>query len=256
MDSGIRLTLDDGIAQITLDRPGRLNAIDFAMGRAYRDACVRATSGEARAIVISAEGPAFCAGGDILAMASSGVTGTDVTAAAHVIHEGLAALVESPVPSVAAVRGAVAGGGLGIMLAADYVVAAPDLRLAGRYADVGLTPDLGVSTLLTRSVGERRARAMLLAGVEVDASTALQWGAVEEVAEDPRARALELAHLWATGPSQAWGEAKRLIRAGTSRPWHDSLDDEAATIGAAFDGAEARPRIGAFVARAHNGRTS
>ncbi|WP_084101978.1 enoyl-CoA hydratase/isomerase family protein [Demequina sp. NBRC 110051] len=255
MNAGIHFAVEEGIAKITLDRPGRLNAIDFEMGRAYRDACVQATSGEACAIVISAKGSAFCAGGDVVAMAGEGVTGTEVTAAAHTIHEGIAALVESPVPSVAAVQGAVAGGGLGIMLAADYIVAGPDVRLAGRYADVGLTPDLGVSTLLSRAVGERRARAMLLAGVEVDAATALTWGALEEIADDPHARALELAQRWANGPSHAWGEAKRLIRLGATRPWHDSLDDEATTIGAAYDGVEAPPRIEAFVARARQDRT-
>ncbi|WP_084129641.1 enoyl-CoA hydratase/isomerase family protein [Demequina sp. NBRC 110055] len=246
MSASIRLSVSDGIAHLTFARPSRLNAFDFAMGDAYRDACREATSSGARAIVLDAEGPAFCAGGDVLAMAAAGVTGAEVTRAARVIHEGLATLVDSPVPVVAAVRGAVAGGGIGLMLAADHVVAAPTLRIAGRYADVGLTPDLGVSTLLARAIGERRALAVLLTGVELDAATALAWGAVEEVADDPEARAVTIARAWADGPHHALGQAKRLVRAGASRPWRDSLDDEAATIGAAYDGAEARDRIAAF----------
>ncbi|GMA37575.1 enoyl-CoA hydratase/isomerase family protein [Demequina litorisediminis] len=167
MPHGITLTIDGALAQVTLSRPERLNAIDFAMGAAYRDACLEATSTPSLgAVILDAEGGAFCAGGDVLAMASGGATGADVTAAARVIHEGISALTSSAIPVVAAVRGAVAGGGIGLMLAADVVVAAPDLRVAGRYTDVGLTPDLGVSTLLVRAVGPRRATAILTLGRE------------------------------------------------------------------------------------------
>lgn len=256
MSESIRLTIDDHIAHIVFQRPARLNAIDFAMGGAYRDACVEATSGAARAIVISAEGPAFCAGGDVLAMNAAGVSGADVTAAARSIHDGIAALVASSVPSVAAVHGAVAGGGIGLMLAADHVVAGPDLRLAGRYAEVGLTPDLGVSTLLAQAVGVRRARAVLLAGLELDAATALAWGAVGEVADDPVARARAVAARWAAGPGRVWADTKRLLGAQATRSLEDSLDDEAATIGAAYEREDARARIGAFADRAARGAQS
>ncbi|WP_084078349.1 enoyl-CoA hydratase/isomerase family protein [Demequina sp. NBRC 110057] len=249
MPDGIRLDIDGPLARITLDRPARLNALDFAMGGAYRDACVTATSTPSvAAIILCAEGPAFCAGGDVLAMASSGATGAEVTAAAHVIHEGIRALTSSAIPVVAAARGAVAGGGIGLLLAADAVVASPTLRVAGRYVDVGLTPDLGVSTLLARAVGERRALAILTLGRELDAETALAWGMVDEVNVEPEARAEGIARSWAEGASAAFGHAKRLVRASSQRSFAESLDDEAATIGAAFDTDEARRRIGAFAA--------
>ncbi|WP_084040046.1 enoyl-CoA hydratase/isomerase family protein [Demequina sp. NBRC 110053] len=246
MASQVRLETLDGVARITFARPERLNAFDFAMGRDYRDACLAATSdASTRAIVISAQGRAFCAGGDVLAMAEGGA-GPQVTESAHAIHEGIAALVGSPIPVAAAARGAVAGGGIGLLLAADYVIAGEDLRVAGKYSDIGLTPDLGVSTLLTRAVGERRALQILLGGLELDAEAALAWGVAAEVAADPEERALGLARRWAQAASGALGQAKRLVRASSARPFHDSLADEAHTIGRAFDGEEAKARIAAF----------
>ena len=245
----IPLDISDGVAHLTFARPDRLNAFDFEMGQQYRDACVAATSSpDVRAILITAQGPAFCAGGDVLAMAGARVSGTQVTAGAHVIHAGITALLESAVPVVLAARGAVAGGGIGLMLAADSVVAGEDLRMAGKYADIGLTPDLGVSTLLSRAVGERRALTLLLTSRELDAETALEWGAVAEVAADPEARAREVALTWGAGAAGALGQAKRLVRASAHRPVGDSLADEATSIGAAFDGEEARQRIAAFAA--------
>lgn len=249
MSPKILISTKQGVAHIVLANPTRLNAIDFDAGKQYRDACVSAASTtEVRAILITALGPAFCVGGDLLAMAREEVSGSQVTDAAHVIHEGIAALVGSSKPVVAAVRGAVAGGGIGLMLAADYVVAGADLRVAGSYADVGLTPDLGVSTLLTRALGERRALEVLLGRRELDAETAREWGMVAEVTDDPDSRAEAIAAQWAAGPSRALGDAKRLVRASSERAFADSLADEARSIGAAFESDDARHRIAAFVA--------
>ncbi|WP_062073417.1 enoyl-CoA hydratase/isomerase family protein [Demequina sediminicola] len=247
MPAHILVDTADSIAHITFARPERLNAFDFTTGEEYREACKRvAASPDVSAIIISAQGPAFCAGGDVLAMAAAGVAGEQVTAAAHVIHEGILALVHAPVPVVAAVQGAVAGGGIGLMLAADYIVAAPNLRVAGKYADIGLTPDLGVSTLLTRSVGERRALQILVGGAEVDADTAMQWGLITEVKDEPLARAAQIASMWSQAASDALGQAKRLIRTSAERTFSENLADEAHTIGQAYASSEAQTRIAAF----------
>ncbi|MFW2514233.1 enoyl-CoA hydratase/isomerase family protein [Demequina sp. SO4-13] len=258
MDQPIRFETRAGIAHLTFARPERLNAFDFEMGRLYRDACLAAVSSpDTRAILITAEGPSFCAGGDVLAMAGAGVDGSQVTDGAQVIHEGMAALTTSAIPVVIVARGAVAGGGIGLMLAGDYVIAGEDLRIAGRYAELGLTPDLGVSTLLARAVGERRALTMLLTSRELDAETAHDWGAVDEVTPDPEARGKEVAQAWTAGAADALGQAKRLVRASAHRPFSESLEDEAASIGRAFDSEEARGRIAAFAAAsAHRGGKS
>ncbi len=248
-EESILLHVADGLARVTFHRPDRLNAMDFAMGQRWRDVARAVTADPAvGAVILDAAGPAFCAGGDVIAMATSGVGGADVTDAAHVIHEGIRTFVDSDKPIVAAVQGAVAGGGLGLMLTADYLVAAQRATFVSRYANIGLTPDLGVSTLLPAAIGQRRALQLLLQDRTLDAAEAQEWGLVAEVVADPGARAEEIARFWLGNATGAFGQAKRLVRAGAGRSLAENLDDEARTIGAAFDTTDARSRIAAFAA--------
>jgi 2-(1,2-epoxy-1,2-dihydrophenyl)acetyl-CoA isomerase len=240
----------DGLARLTLNRPAVLNAVNAEMGTRWRDLARELTSDPTvGAVLLDAAGPAFCAGGDVLEMAASAAGGAGLTAMAAVINEGIAAFAAGDVPIVACVQGAVAGGGLGLMLVADYVVAAESATFASKYADIGLTPDLGTTTLLPRAIGERRALQFLLSDLTLDARTALEWGLVSEVTGRDRtaARAEEVARSWLGNP--AFGQARRLVRAGADRPFPASLADEAATIGAALDTDEARTRVAAFAAR-------
>ena len=249
MNDSILLHVDAGLARVTFNRPDRLNAMDFAMGERWREVAREVTRDPAvGAVILDANGPAFCAGGDVIAMATSGADGGAVTDAAHVIHEGIRTFVESDKPIVAAVQGAVAGGGLGLMLTADYVVAAEGAKFVSRYANIGLTPDLGVSTLLSAAVGQRRALQLLLQDRTLSADEALDWGLVAEVTADPAARAAEIARFWQEGATGAFGQAKRLVRSGSGRGFAENLEDEARTIGAAFDTPDARARITAFAA--------
>jgi len=101
-------------------------------------------------------------------------------------------------------------------------------------------------------VGERRALQLVLQERLLPAEEALDWGLVAEVVEPDRvqARAVEVAREWIAGAAGAYGQAKRLVRAGTRRPFADAVADEAASIGAAFDTPEAQARIAAFAAAA------
>jgi len=249
MSDSILYTREGGLALLTFNRPASLNAMGFEMGTRWRDLAHEITADPSvGAILLDAAGPAFCAGGDVVEMAASGSRGADITAMAHVIHEGIRTFVESDLPIVAAVQGAVAGGGLGLMLTADYVVAGQRARFVSKYANIGLTPDLGVSTLLPAAIGQTRALRMLLDDVTIDAPTALEWGLITETADDPGARAAELARFWLGGATAAFGQAKRLVRAGARRAFAENLDDEARTIGASFDTPQAKARVAAFAA--------
>lgn len=249
MSDSILYTRDGALARLTFNRPASLNAMGFEMGRRWRDLAHEITGDDTvGAVLIEANGPAFCAGGDVIEMATSGATGADVTDMAHVIHDGIRTFVESDKPIVAAVQGAVAGGGLGLMLTADYVVASGRAKFVSRYANIGLTPDLAVSTLLPAAIGQTRALRLLLQDVTIDAETALDWGLVAEIADDPARRADEIAAFWLENATGAFGQAKRLIRAGVRRAFTDNLDDEARSIGARFDTPEAQARVAAFAA--------
>ncbi|MDQ7879304.1 enoyl-CoA hydratase/isomerase family protein [Microbacterium sp. QXD-8] len=258
MSDSILVARDGALARVTFNRPAFLNAMGFEMGRRWRDVAHEITSDDSvGAVILDAAGPAFCAGGDVLEMATSGASGPDVTGAAQTIHDGIRRFVESDKPIVAAVQGAVAGGGLGLMLTADYIVASEQSRFVSKYANIGLTPDLGVSTLLPAAVGQRRALQLLLQDLTIDAETALDWGLVTEVvpAADVAARAEAVARFWLDNATGAFGQAKRLVRTGAGRSFAENLDDEAASIGARFDTQEARARVAAFAAASAKSRS-
>ncbi|MFF2372349.1 enoyl-CoA hydratase/isomerase family protein [Agromyces sp. NPDC058110] len=259
-DDAILFRVHDGLAHLTLNRPERLNAVGpEAIALWHRHAGEIAARDDIRAVLFDANGRAFCAGGDVRAMSELGGDGTSagqvVTELADAIHAGHRMLRESAKPIVAAVQGPVAGGGLGFMLVADVIVASERASFASRYADIGLTPDCGVSTLLPEAVGTRRALELTLTSRTLSAQEALDWGLVAEVVapEALDARAREIADVWLSGASAAFGQAKRLVRSGLSRPFQEALDDEARTIGAAFDSPEASARVAAFAARSARG---
>ena len=251
MSDSILLHVEAGLARVTFNRPAYLNAMDFETGARWRDVASEVTSDPSvGAVILDAAGPAFCAGGDVVAMATSGASGSDVTGAAKVIHEGIRTFALSDKPIVAAVQGAVAGGGLGLMLTADYIVAADTAKFVSKYANIGLTPDLGVTTLLPAAIGQRRALQLLLQDRALSAAEALDWGLVAEVvpAADVAARADEIAGFWLANATGAFGQAKRLVRVGADRTFAENLDDEAASIGARFDTDEAKVRVAGFAA--------
>lgn len=258
MSDSILVDVEGGLARVTFNRPAYLNAMDFEMGTRWRDVAREITSdASVGAVILDASGPAFCAGGDVVAMATSGASGADVTGMAGVIHEGIATFALSDKPIVAAVQGAVAGGGLGLMLTADYIIAADSAKFVSKYANIGLTPDLGVSTLLPAAVGQRRALQLLLQDLTIDAETALDWGLVTEVVprDGVAGRAEEVARFWLDNATAAFGQAKRLVRVGADRTFAENLDDEAASIGARFDTDESRARVAAFAAASTKSRS-
>ncbi|WP_460797084.1 enoyl-CoA hydratase/isomerase family protein [Microbacterium sp. GXF0217] len=258
MSDAILLSVSEGMARLTLNRPSRLNAFNADLAHAWRDATIEATTrDDVRAILIDAAGPAFCAGGDVLDMASTMGSGAEISALAEVINSGIRALVESDVPVVTAAHGTTAGGGLGILLSGDYAVVGSRSKLGSLYANIGLTPDLSVSAQLARAIGERRALQLVLQDRLLSAQEALDWGLVAEIvdgadaadeAERVRARAEEIARFWLAGAAGAYGQAKRLIRSQPSRTFAEQLSEEARSIGASFDTADARARVAGFAA--------
>lgn len=255
----ILLSYDDGLARLTLNRPDRLNAFDADLAEAWAATTAEATArADVGAILIDAAGPAFCAGGDVRAMAATMSGGADIERMAHVINAGIRSLTESSIPVVAAAHGTTAGGGLGILMCSDYAVVGSDSRIGSLYANIGLTPDLSVSAQLARAVGERRALQLVLQDRLLTADEAVQWGLVAEavggedaagIAASVRARAEEVARFWLAGAAGAYGQAKRLLRSQPARSFAEQLAEEARTIAAAFDTDDARARIAAFANR-------
>ncbi|MCA1305450.1 enoyl-CoA hydratase/isomerase family protein [Microbacterium sp. 2216-1] len=264
MSDPILFTVDDGLARLTLNRPASLNAFDADLAMAWRDVTAEAVGrDDVRAILLDAAGRAFCAGGDVVAMATTMGSGADITSLAHVINEGILSLTQSAIPVVAAAHGTTAGGGLGILMCSDYAVVGASSKIGSLYANIGLTPDLSVSAQLARAVGERRALQLVLQDRLLSAEEAVEWGLVAEAvaaadadaeADAVRARAEQIARFWLTGAAGAYGQAKRLVRSQPSRSFAEQLAEEARSIGAAFETADAKARVAGFAASRAGGR--
>lgn len=248
-EPAITLTVEDGLAHVTLNRPDRLNAINDDAAKMWRDIAGEiAGRDDIGAILLDGRGRSFCAGGDVASI--SRADSDAVRDLAEAINDGHLIFRQMPKPIVAAVHGSVVGGGLGFMLVADYIVAGERTVFASKYADIGLTPDCGVTTLLPEAVGMRRALQLTLSDRMLTAAEALEWGLVTEVVADAElaSRARAVADRWLTGATAAFGQAKRLLRTGVDGDYRSTLSDEARTIGAAMASADAQARMAAFLA--------
>lgn len=215
MDDSILLQVEDRVALVTFNRPGRLNAIDLGMARAFREAIDGLSlRDEVRAVVLRGAGAAFVAGGDIK------LFGGDRDRAAATIaelidhfHAATVGLQRLAAPVLASVHGAVAGGGFSLALAADLRIAADTATFTPAYLRLGASPDGGGTFFLPRLVGPSKALEMFLLGGTYSAADALRLGIVNRVvpAADLERETAALAAAIARGASPAVAHAKALI---------------------------------------------
>ena len=241
------------IAIITMNRPKSLNALDFAMAKAFDLAVTQvAAQADVRVLIINGAGRAFMGGGDL------NVFHHDLQAAAKtadalikVFHDIVLGLRSLPIPVVASTQGAVAGGGLGLAMAADLVVAADDSKFVMGYGAIGTSPDGGTSWSLTQLLGIRRAMDILMLGDPVDALSALGLGMVNKVVAraDLEAETLKYAQRLAKGAPGAIAKAKSLVYAAATSPMGPHLKREHAGFVASAGTADFREGIEAFFER-------
>ena len=255
---GVRYERSGRVGRIVLARPEASNAFDLpaahALGAAIGAAEADAERSDIAAVLLTGEGPRFCAGGDVRSFVAADDQPGYLRELATVLEAQLRRLSELPLPVVAGVQGSVAGAGLAFLLNSDIVVAARSTRLTMAYAGIGLTPDCGVSYLLPRAVGQQRALALALTGRVLTADEAAEWGLVTEVVDDEvlADRAAGLAEALAGGAAgapAALGPAKLLLRGAWAVTRADSAADEVDTIAAAVVSPEAQERIARFVNR-------
>jgi enoyl-CoA hydratase/carnithine racemase len=213
-DVHVRLERDGAIAHVILDRPAKLNALTLAMLASLDAICAALEQDrDARAVVLRSTSPrAFCAGADVHEWAALGAEGMwrRWIAEGHRVFARFAAL---PMPTVAAIDGLAFGGGFELALCADLRVASSAARFALPEVKIGIAPGWGGAARLAALAGLARAKQMALTGAAVDATTALQWGLVNEVVERDAlaARATALAREIAAGPRVAVQVAKQAV---------------------------------------------
>lgn len=228
-DEVVSLTVDDGVARIGFRRPSRLNAMNLSMTRGFQAAAQTiANDPTVRVVMLTGEGRAFMAGGDLAWLKESADRVEATRALIAPIHSGLVTLYATGLPIIAAVQGAVAGAGMSLALFADLCVAAEDVQFNMAYLKVGATPDCGGSWSLTRLVGVRKAMEIALLGAPIGADEALALGLVNRVVPPAalEAEALAWARRIAAGPPLATRLTRRLIAGATPEALSAQLTQE------------------------------
>jgi enoyl-CoA hydratase len=191
----VALSITDSVALITLTAPERANALTLADAEGLL-AAVRSAGDnpDVSCIVLASEGPVFCAGAHRSVLAA--LKGDDGPRILSEFYSVFQAIVECPVPTIAAVEGSAVGAGLNLALACDIMVAARGARLDARFAKIGLHPGGGHSWLLRRVLGRSQAMAVGLAIDVLDGERAYGLGVAARLVADGLARetALDLAH--------------------------------------------------------------
>jgi 2-(1,2-epoxy-1,2-dihydrophenyl)acetyl-CoA isomerase len=245
---------DGGLGILQLSRPAARNAID-ADFVADLAAAVQQCAAEAalRALLIRADGPAFTVGGDVtmLAATSPGDLPATLRQLTTSYHSALRILDGLAVPVVAAVQGAVAGGGFGLMHVADIVLAAEGTRFATGFAALGLSGDGGSTWFLPRLIGTRRAAELYLEQRVLDAAEALDWGLISRVipAAELAAEAERTASRLAAGPTRALGEIRALLRRSPQASLGDQLLAETEALSRTAATRDAAHGLASFIAR-------
>ena len=221
MNDRVRVELKDGVADVRLTRADKMNALDDPMFDALVATGERLkTEPGLRAVVLSGEGRAFCAGLDMGSMAkmASGERGGDrlvrtprTPGGANRAQQAVMVWREVPVPVIAAVHGVAFGGGFQLCLSADMRYVAPDARLAVLEIKWGLVPDMGAMVLLPGLIAQDLARELTYTGCIFDGAEAQRLGLATRVCADPLAEALATAREIAGKSPDAIRAAKRLF---------------------------------------------
>ena len=239
----ITLTIADQIATITLNRPERLNACSLDMADEISDALDRLE--DARVLVLTGAGRAFCSGADLAARGDRPVTGGQGSyiALTQKYNPMIVKLMRLDMPVICAVNGPAAGVGCSIGLAGDFVIAGKSGYFLQAFVNIGLVPDGGSTWLLPRLVGKARATQMMMLGEKIGGELAEQWGLIYKcVADEALAGEVQtLATRLANGPTLSYATMRKNMLISLEHGLSDTLLAEAEgqrVAGSSADAAE------------------
>lgn len=250
--------LEGGVATLTLNRPDRLNVMDVRM-RDELGSCLRQLEADAdvAVVVITGAGDAFCAGGDV-----NDFVGRSAQEMHELMrersHQWFGTLWRLPKPTIAAVNGVAAGGGVNLAIACDFIVASERALFGETFAKVGLLPDLGGLFTLPRTVGLHRAKALCMTGELIDAARAQELGLVYAVV--PPAELLsaagDLAARLAAGPRDVLAATKSLLNRSFELSMESMLQFELYAQSFFFGTPEHRALLSTFLGLSGNGASA
>lgn len=244
-------TLEDGVAEITLNRPDAGNALDLKLVTELADAALRCDhDGSVRAVLLTGAGKAFSVGGDLKAFASFGdEAGRRLKEIADAVHKAISVFSRMAAPVIVAVNGTAAGAGFSLAIAGDYAIAAESARFTMAYTAAGLSPDGGATYMLPRLIGLRRTQELILTNRVLTAAEALDWGLLTRVV--PAAELMDEAHAVArriaAGPAGAHRAVKDLLRASLANGLEEQMELEGRSISRAAMSPDGIEGITAFL---------
>jgi 2-(1,2-epoxy-1,2-dihydrophenyl)acetyl-CoA isomerase len=246
----VEYQLDGDVAIITLNRPDRFNAIEAGLAAGVVEA-VDTAGREARAVVLTGAGKAFCSGADLSQLIDGYDNGGPDLAGLlnDVFHPMVLALVNSKVPTVAAINGVAAGAGLGVALGCDIRIMAESAFLTSAFTAIGLVPDSGTTWWLPHFVGVSKAVELAMTNKRVSASQAHSLGLCAEVVPDTEvvARAVDLAGTLADMVPDSLVTTRRLIREAARLSFEEALEAERVEQGRMGKTPEHREGVAAFL---------
>jgi len=241
----IQFAVADGIATLVLNRPEVMNALNSRM-RAEITEALTTLPEEARCVVLTGSGRAFCSGQDL----GDAGAAADLEATLRDEYEPmLRAITGCRAPVIAAVNGVAAGAGANLALAADVVIAAEGASFIQAFTRIGLVPDAGGTFIIPRAIGAARAMGMMLFADEIPARQAADWGLIwdavadADFAEEVAARARKLAQ----GPTGAYLSIRHALAAAFCNDMETQLALEARLQGEAGRSADFREGVAAFL---------
>lgn len=245
----ILLERDGDVAVLRLNRPDRLNAVTAEMLDLWRETLERAVAEGARAVLVTGEGRAFCAGAD-LAASHAAMGRRDLGDSLRDHYNPLTrAYAALPVPVVTAINGAAAGAGVAFALAGDIIVAARSSYLLLAFANIGLVPDAGATWLVGKAAGRAKLLEMALLGERLPAEDALAAGLVTRVVDDAALfdTAMGLAQKLAAMPTLAMGLIRKQAAVALTGTLDEALEIEADHQAIAAASADFREGVAAFL---------
>ncbi|MGD8288922.1 MAG: enoyl-CoA hydratase [Gemmatimonadota bacterium] len=246
----------DGVATLTMNRPEARNALSSEMRAGLDDAFHRFERDDSvRCVVLRGAGDHFMAGGDvkgfgsILSEEDPGDIRDLFLHRVHELHTLMFSMRRLPKPIVASVRGAAAGAGVSFAACCDLIIASEDAFFTLAYSHIGTSPDGGSTYALPRAIGNKKAMEMALLGERLDAASMARFGLVNFVVPTDRLEeeTASLAKRLATGPTRAYGNAKRLIYGSLENQMERQLQMEAEAFADCASSEDFREGVAAFV---------
>lgn len=251
----LEVSIENGIATLTMNRPEARNALSNEMKQSLTDALHNIeTDDSVRCVILTGEGDHFMAGGDVKGMLETfNQTPAEIEKAyqlrIHELHTIMYPMRRMAKPIIASVRGAAAGAGVSFALCCDLVICSDDAFFTLAYCNIGTSPDGSSTFQLPRTMGIKKAMEMTLLGDRYTADQAREMGIVNWVvpAAELDAETTKLATRLANGPTYVYGRAKKLLYQSDATHWEAQLQAEAESFAACAARADFKEGVTAFV---------